>query len=792
MTYTIQRVAVIGAGTMGGGIAAHFANAGYQVDLLDIPAEGATVQERNKIVLGLWDRVKKARPSALFTADVADRVRIGNTQDNFDRLAQADWIIEVIIEKLEPKRELMERVDAVRKPNAIVTSNTSGIPIHQIGEGRSQSFRQHFLGTHFFNPPRYLKLLEVIPTPDTSPEVIAFVKEFATRVLGKGVVVCKDTPNFIANRLGSFDGLYSLRAAIDNGFTVEEIDYLAGPLIGNPKTALFRLQDLVGLDIAMYVAKNLYDAAPNDESREVYRIPATIQTMLDRKMLGNKTGGGFYKEVRQGGNREFWVLDLNTLEYKAPTKVSFPEVEKVKRTEPLGARMKALVNLPDSRAGRFLWETTANSLAYASRRVPEISDDLPSVDRAMRWGFSRAMGPFELWDALGVRETVERMSADGIEVAPWVHKMLAAGHTSFYKNMGSKLLAYSPVSGIYCPIEEDPLRVNLNELRHGGCEIKRNESASLIDLGDGVLGLEFHSRGNSIDDMMGQLLQEALDKLESSDKYVGLVIGNQGENFCLGANIGFVAMNAMAQQFGAIEAMVKNFQDLLMRVRFSPKPVVVAPHGMTLGGGAEIVMAGACATPAAETYMGLVEVGVGLIPGGGGCKEMVRRVLSPAMKTPNVDPLPFLERIFLQLGQAKVSTSALEARSMGMLDEADLIVMHPDHTLGEAKELVLDLISNYQPPVREKSVYAAGKPMLAALKMGIWQFQEARQISEHDAKIARKLAYVLCGGELSSGQWVDEQYILDLEREAFMSLVGEPKTLERIGHTLQTGKPLRN
>ena len=791
MTYIIQRVAVIGAGTMGGGIAAHFANAGYQVDLLDIPAEGATVQERNKVVLGLWDRVKKARPSALFTPDVADRVRIGNTQDHFDRLAQADWIIEAIIEKLEPKRELMERVDAIRKPTAIISSNTSGIPIHQIGEGRSESFRHHFLGTHFFNPPRYLKLLEVIPTPDTSPEVITFVKKFATRILGKGVVICKDTPNFIANRLGSFDGLFSLRYAIDNGFTVEEIDYLAGPLMGNPRTALFRLQDLVGLDIAMYVAKNLYDAVPDDESREVYRIPATIQTMLDRKMLGNKTGGGFYKEVRQGGNREFWVLDLNTLEYKAPTKTAFPEVEKVKRTEPLGARMKALVNLPDSRAGRFLWETTANALAYASRRVPEIADDLPSVDRAMRWGFSRAMGPFELWDALGVRETVQRMTAEGIEVAPWVHKMLAAGHNSFYRNMGRQLMAYSPVSGIYCPVDDDPLSISLNDLRHGGCELKRNDSASLMDLGDGVLCLEFHSKANALDDLIVQMGEYALEQLEKP-QWTGLVVGNQGEYFGAGANVALMAMNVMAGQWDAISKMLRTGQAFMQRMRFSPKPIVAAPFGMTLGGCAEVALAASRIVASAETYMGLVEVGVGLIPGGGGCKEMVRRVVSPAMKTPNVDPLPFLERIFLQIGQAKVSTSALEAQSMGMLDEADLIVMHPDHLLGEAKELVLDLSSNYQPPAYEKSVYAAGKPLLAALKMGIWQFQEAKQVSEHDAKIARKLAYILCGGELSSGQWVDEQYFLDLEHEAFLSLLGEQKTIERIMHMLQTGKPLRN
>ncbi len=804
MTRVINRVAVIGAGTMGGGIAAHFANAGYQVDLLDIPPDKLTPEEekkglklespqvRNRIVNTLWDRVKKAKPAALMSADVAERIRIGNTADNFDRLAEADWIIEVIIEQLEPKRALMERVDAIRKPASIISSNTSGIPIGLIGEGRSESFRAHFLGTHFFNPPRYLKLLEVIPTADTDPDVIAFVKQFATKVLGKGVVVCKDTPNFIANRLGIFDGMLSMRYALDNGYSVEEADYLAGPLIGNPKTALFRLQDLVGLDVALHVAKNLYDAAPEDESRAVYEIPATLATMLDRKMLGNKTGQGFYKEVRQNGAREYWPLDLKTLEYRAPVKVSFPEIDKVRKVEPLSERMKALVSQPGQRGSDFLWHTLAPSLAYASRRAQEIADDVVSIDRAMKWGFGRAAGPFETWDALGVPDTVKRMEAEGIAVAPWVHTMLKQGFTSFYTKEDGRRMVYDWETGSYQPVEKDPLAISLAELKAQGKELKRNDSASLVDLGDGVLCLEFHARGNAIDDLIGAMLRDALDLIEKDDHYKGLVIGNQGDNFCLGANIGYLAMNAMAQQWDVIDNMIKDFQAVMQRVRFFAKPVVAAPHGMALGGGAEVCMAAARIVASAETYMGLVEVGVGLIPAGGGCKEMVRRVVSPVMKTPGVDPLPFMQRVFLQVGQAKVGTSALEALSMGMLDEADLIVFHPDHVLGEAKQMVLDLAPTYQAPAREKSVYACGRTVKAGLKMGIWSFQEAGQISEHDAKIGRMLAHVMCGGDLSSGQWVDEEYILELEREAFHALLKEPKTLERIAHTLQTGKPLRN
>ncbi len=803
MSRIIKRVAVIGSGTMGGAIAAHFANAGYFVDLLDIAPDKLTPDEerkglklespavRNRVVNGGWDRVKKARPSALFSAELTERVRLGNLADNFDRLADADWILEAIVEILDLKRNLMERIDAIRKPATIVSTNTSGIPIHSIAEGRSEDFKRHFLGTHFFNPPRYLKLLEVIPIPDTDPEVVEFVSQFGADVLGKTVVICKDTPNFIANRLGVFIGNYRLAYTLENGYTVEEVDYLTGPLIGTPKTATFRLSDLVGLDVMAHVSRNLYDLVPDDESRDLFKNPSVVETMLQKGMLGNKTSQGYYKEVRQNGKKDYWVLDLDSMEYKPPTKVAMPEIEKVKKVQPLGERLKAVVGQPGERGSDYVWNTTAQYMAYSSRRIPEIADDLASVDTAMKAGYGVESGPFETWDMLGVPQTVERMNAEGIQVAPWVRDMLAKGYTSFYKTENGQQMVYSPLTCEYVPIVTDKRQVSLAGLKSQGKELKRNDSASVIDLGDGILCVEFHSRANALDDMIGQMMAFALDELEKP-QWNGLVIGNQGEWFGAGANIAIVAMNAMAKQWPVLDKMIRDLQGIHQRMRFSPKPVVAAPFNMTLGGGAEVALASSRIAASAETYMGLVEVGVGLIPAGGGCKEMVRRVLSPAMKTPHVDPLPFLERIFLQVGTAKVSTSAVEARNMGMLDDADIVVMNPEFLVGEAKQFALDLAETYQPPVNDKNVYAAGKPVLAALELGIWSMLQAKQISEYDAKIGRKLAYVLTGGSLSQGQWLDEQHFLDLEREAFLSLLGEQKTLDRISHMLQTGKPLRN
>jgi 3-hydroxyacyl-CoA dehydrogenase len=804
--YRIQRACVIGAGTMGAAIAAHLANVGIPVDLLDIvpgkltaeeAAKGKTLADRevrDRLARTGLERARKARPAAFVNEDAVRLVRVGNTEDDFARVGEADWVIEAIIEQLGPKRALMERIEAARKPAALVSTNTSGIPIASIAEGRSPEFRAHFLGTHFFNPPRYLKLLEIIPTADTDPGVVAWMREFGERVLGKGVVMCKDTPNFIANRLASVSGAFMLDYVLEHGYTVEEVDRLTGELIGHPKTASFRLLDLVGFDVAVDVRRNLYDAVPGDESREVLRSPRVeklSQTLLERGWLGNKSGQGFYKETRgPDGKKDFWPLNLETLEYEAPVKPRFPSVGKAKDVEPVSERVKILL-AADDRAGQLIRALTWNSLAYASRRVPEIADDIVSVDNAVRWGFMHEAGPFQTWDALGVADTVARMEADGVAPAPWVKEMLAAGFPSFYQYQSGRAVGYYDLAThAYCPLPANPQVIVLKDLKATGKVIEKNPGATLVDLGDGVAGLEFHTKMNSLDPDIFAMFETAFERVDR--EFAGLVVGNDAANFCVGANIAIVAIGAQNQAWDQVELGVRSFQSLLQRMRYFGKPVVVAPAGMALGGGAEITMAGTQAVAAAESYIGLVEVGVGLVPAGGGCKEIVRRVVSPPMQTAGASALPYLRRAFETVGQAKVGTSAAESRDLGFLGPCDRIVPNRDHLLAEAKREVLAMsAAGYRPPAPAR-LYAAGRDALAALQVGIFMFRDGEYISDHDAKVGRKLAHVLCGGDLSAGQWVDEQHFLDLEREAFLSLVGEPKTIERIWHTLQTGKPLRN
>ena len=806
MTYRIDRVAVIGAGTMGAAIAAHLANAGIPSVLLDIvpreltpeeEAKGLTLEDpqvRNRIVRQGWERCLKARPPNLFTADRADYVTLGNLEDNFDWVGEADWIIEAVVERLDVKQQVMARIDEVRKPGSIVSTNTSGIPIQAIAEGRSDDFQAHFLGTHFFNPPRYLKLLEIIPHEQTLPEVLEFMKEFATRTLGKGVVVCKDRPNFIANRFFSVTGAYIINYALEHGYTVKEVDTLTGPIIGRPKTATFRLLDLVGLDVMVHVNNNLYEAIPHDPYREQLKHPKTvalIEGMVERGLLGNKAGQGFYKRVTQDGKREFWELDLETLEHRPPSKPRFESVGKHKDVEDVGERIKRLCAEED-RAAEFIWRITAFGLNYAAHIIPEVADDILSVDNAIKWGFNHELGPFEIWDALGVPETVERMEAEGMEVTPWVKEMLAAGHTTFYKREDGQLLYYDPARKGYVAAPSDPRVILLKDIKADRRRvIAENPSASLVDLGDGVLCLEFHSKMNSLDTDIFEMMVRAREELEKD--WAGLVIGNQGEHFCAGANLMLVGMAAQQGEWEQLEAIVKQGQEAILAFRYSPKPVVSAPFGMVLGGGAEVMMGASAICAAAESYIGQVEVGVGLIPAAGGCKELLRRVVSPVVRyAPNADPLPFLQKIFEMVALAKVAGSAEEARQWGFLTQADRVVMNRDHLLHEAKRMVLELAeSGYRPPIRER-VWAMGANGLAALEIVVWSMKEAGWASEHDALIADKLAYVLCGGKLSQPQWVDDRYILDLEREAFLSLLGEQKTLERIWHMLQTGKPLRN
>ena len=804
MTYRINRAVVIGSGTMGGGIAAHLANAGIHAVLLDIAPNVLTAEEekkglkldsravRNRIVQTGWDRVVKSSPAALMTKGAANLVTLGNLEDDFAAVSEADWIIEVIIEKLEPKQQLMERIEATRKPGSIVSTNTSGIPINQIAAGRSDEFKRHFLGTHFFNPPRYMKLLEMIPTADTDPAVVSFMRQFAEERLGKGVVIAKDTPNFIANRIGTLGGAAMMKYVVENGYTIEEVDALTGSLIGNPKSGTFRLGDIVGIDVMVNVAHNLYSAVPDDESREYLLAPAPVQGLIERGFLGQKSGTGFYKTVKgEGGKKEFWVLDWETGEHRAPREVDLPIIRQAKKQGDLPARLKFLVNQGQDRGGKLIADTLLPSLAYAARRVPEISDHLSDVDNALRWGFAKELGPFQMWDAIGVAEGVKLMQDRDIHVADWVGQMLAAGHSSFYRKQDGVEQVYSPVSGQYEDVPQSNWAVNLDELRAAGKEVARNDSASLIDLGDGVLCFEFHSKMNALDSDINAMGMQAMELLKD-DKWVGMVVGNQGKDFCVGANIFMIMVAAQSEQYDQIDALVRQGHQLMMAMRYSPKPVVTAPFGRVLGGGSEVVMHGGRVCAAAETYIGLVEVGVGLIPGAGGVKEFVRRVITPAMKAPDADPTPYLQRVFEQIGMAKVAGSASEARDQGFLTEADRIVMNTDDVLGRAKQFVLDLAeSGYMPPEKQK-LYAAGRDGLAAMRVGVWMMQQGGFISEYDAAVGNRLAYVIAGGDLSGPQWVDEEYFLDREREMFLELVREPKTMERIVFMLTNNKPLRN
>ena len=792
MTHRIRRVAVLGAGTMGASIAAHCANAGVEVDLLDIAPDEPDAG-KNDIVEAGFDRMKSARPAALMSEAVAGRISLGTFDDDFDRVAEADWVLEAIVEKLEPKKGLMQRVEGLAKEDAMISSNTSGIPLHLLAEGRSQGFKQRFLGTHFFNPPRYLKLLEIIPTEETDPEVVGFMRDFGERVLGKGGVIAKDTPNFVGNRLGSFTGMQSVSYALENGYGVEEVDAITGTLIGHPKTATFRLNDQVGLDIAVGVAENLYEAAPNDESREEFKPHPKLKEMLDRDLLGNKSGAGFYKRDERGGETVFDVLDLETFEHRPPENPEITVAKEAQKQGSLGARLRFLVEKAgEDRHARYIRDTLLPYLAYASRRVPEISDSLEDVDHAMEWGFVHQTGPFRTWDLLGVRETVERMETMDIEVAPWVKEMLDGGHESFYNKRGSRELVYSPVDKGYEPVREAPMVISLDRLREEGKEIARNDSASLLDLGDGVLCLEFHSRGNSIDAAVVELGYRALEALERDD-VVGLVIGNEGRNFCVGANLFEVAQRVEQGAIGEISKSVDDLQNLLMGFRFAPKPVVAAPRGQTLGGGLEVCLHADRVVAAGETYMGLVEAGVGLIPAGGGTKELARRLVSrPLRITPDVPPLPFVQKAFETIAMARTSSSALEAKEMGFLEEDDRAVMNADHLLSAARREVHDLADGYVPPERGKNVYAAGKTARAALEVAIKTVQWGRYASPYDGVIASHVARALTGGDISLPQWVSEDYLLGLEKEAFLDLLNNEKTHERIGYMLETGKPLRN
>ncbi|MGA2429260.1 MAG: 3-hydroxyacyl-CoA dehydrogenase NAD-binding domain-containing protein [Candidatus Acidiferrum sp.] len=807
MKRRIEKAVVLGAGTMGARIAAHFANAGLPCILLDIVPpglpQGAPAEARNKIVRAGLDAAKKAKPAAFFTASLAERIAIGNFDDDLARCAEADWIIEVVAENLEIKKNLLARVAQFRKPGAIVTTNTSGLPVHLIAEGTSEEFQQHWAGTHFFNPPRYLKLVELIPGPKTLPEVVETLSEFCDRRLGKGVVVAKDTPNFIANRIGTFSMLNALRLMGALGMTVEEVDACTGPVIGQPKSATFRTADIVGLDVLLHVVKNIYETVPHDESREMYRVPALVEEMARRGWLGDKTGQGFYKRVKGEGEREILTLDVNTLEYRPRQKSRFVSLETAKTIEDTTERLRTLIGpvlegQKGDKAQQFLWGSLSETCLYAARRVPEISDHVVDVDRAMRWGFGWELGPFELMDAIGVKAFAAGVQKEGRTLPPVVEKLLASGRKSFYESEKGATTVFDIASGAAERVEEPKGVLILKSLKDAGREVERNSGASLIDLGDGVICCEFHSKMNAIGADLIAMIHKGLKRLDAD--FDAMVIANQAVNFSVGANLMLVLVAAQEQEWDELHLAVKQFQNANLAIKYAPKPVVVAPQGMALGGGCEVSLHAARIQAAAESYMGLVEAGVGLIPGGGGSKEMLIRANEHAAGLEDLDLFHALKPVFEALAMAKVGTSAEECRDLGFLRRDDGVSMNRDRLVADAKEVALSLVRNgYNPPAaswqegaQTTQIKVLGEQFLAGAKMAIHMLLRGGYASEHDAHVARKLANILAGGPLSAPQLVSEQYVLDLEREAFVSLCGEKKTQARIAHTLKTGKPLRN
>jgi 3-hydroxyacyl-CoA dehydrogenase len=786
---------------MGAQIAAHLANAGIEVLLLDMPPTGLTRQEqdrgltlespavRNRLANAGLEAAKKIKPAAFYSPALARLVTPGNFDDDLSKLAGVDWIIEAVVEKLEIKRDLFSRVETHRKPGTIISSNTSGISIGSMAEGMPDDFRRHFLGTHFFNPPRYLRLLEVIPTAETLPEVTEFIADLCDRRLGKGIVYCKDTPNFIANRIASFSSLNTIKVMVEGNYSVEEVDAMTGPLIGRPRSASFRTADIVGLDVSLYVADNLYNAVPDDENRDLLIAPDFLREMVKRGWTGNKAGQGFYRKQKgEGGKTEYWHLDYAEMDYRPPQKVRFPSVDAARSIEDTSERIRALIYGKD-RVGEFLWKSISQNLVYAANRVPEISDTIVNIDNAVRWGFNHEVGPFELWDVIGVERSAARLREEGGRVPSLVEKLLASGNSSFYKHDEGRTFYFDHYTGEYKEVAPRPGVTILKSLKQRERVIKKNSAASLIDIGDGVVCLEFHSKMNAIGADTVAMMNYAVK--ETAANYEALVIGNQAENFSVGANIMLLLLGIQEQEWDEIALSVRQFQNANMALRYSPRPAVVAPQGMALGGGCEITLHGDRARAAAETYLGLVEVGVGLIPGGGGVKEMVMRAVEGAL--PDEDLFPRIKKVSETIAMARVSTSAVEARELGFLRETDPITMNRDRLIEDAKQTALALArEGYVQPHPRTDIPVLGEPALATIKLGVHMMVRGGYISEYDAHVATKLASIITGGNLSRKTLVSEQYLLDLEREAFVSLCGERKTQERIQHMLKTGKPLRN
>jgi 3-hydroxyacyl-CoA dehydrogenase len=799
----IRKVAVLGAGTMGARIAAHFANAGVPSLLLDIVPAGADGHSRNQIAAGGLEAARKSKPAAFMESSLARLVTVGNFEDDLKKVAEVDWIIEAVVENLEIKRALLRNVEAIRKPGTVISTNTSGLPVGKIAEGFSDEFRRFWFGTHFFNPPRYMRLLELIPTADADKSAIDAIAHFCDARLGKGVVFAKDTPNFIGNRIGTFSVLNLMRLMQEMDLSIEEVDALTGQAVGWPKSATFRTIDLVGLDILGHVVANMTQNV-HDERSDL-KLPDFFRSMIERKWLGDKTKGGFYKKA---AGDERLALDWKTLEYHSRLKPRFPALDMAKNVEETGARLRLLLGLDGGspkkadKAGQFLWAALSDLWTYCANRIPEISDSTVAIDRAMRLGFNWELGPFELWDAVGVEATVERMKKEARPVAGNVENLLASGTKSWYSDQPKTASGHSYwdlKAGIWEPVQVPAGVWSVEAAKKSNGVVKKNPGASLVDLGDGVGCIEFHSKMNSLGGDIIQLISQTLKPGGPGDNFDAFVITNDATNFSVGANLMLLLMSIQEEEWDDVDLVIGQFQGMTQAIKFSSKPVVVAPFGLCLGGGTEISLHSAARQPHAELYIGLVEVGVGLLPGGGGCKEMLLRAIDraesirPGGRGESVELTEAMKKAFETIATAKVATSAPEAHDLGFLSDSDRITMNRDRVLSDAKTRALELArAGYSAPQHRMDLPAPGENVLAMLKLGVYLMQQGGYISEHEVKIGNKVAEVLCGGNVSPGTPVSEQYILDLEREAFKSLCGEKKTQERIQYTLKTGKTLRN
>ena len=801
MSQRIKRAAVLGSGVMGSGIAAHLANIGIPTIMLDIvpreltkaeESKGLTLEDkvvRNRIANQSKQALLKQKPSPITSKKSLDLIVTGNMEDDMEKLVDVDWIIEVVVERLDIKKLVFAQIDKHRKEGTIVTSNTSGISVEAMIEDCSDDMKKHFLGTHFFNPPRYLKLLEVIPTKHTDPEIVSFMKQFGENVLGKGVVEAKDTPNFIGNRIGTYGLLVTVQEMLKAGLTIGEVDSVTGPLIGRPKSATFRTLDVVGLDTFINVANNVYDQVEGDE-KTVFEIPSFMQEMNEKGWLGAKAKQGFFKKEK--GDKGSVILQLNpeTMEYEERKKLTSAAVEMAKQQKGTRKKLKALVSQPGDKASDFLWNILKPTLIYSAALTGEIADNVNEIDNAMKWGFGWEIGPFETWDAIGVAKSVARMKEEGAEIPAWIEKFLSDGNETFYKNENGKVFFYDKNKASYEQVVFNKKEINIRRLKESEGIVKKNTGASLIDIGDGVALLEFTSPNNSIGLDVMQMVNQSIEEVEKN--FEGLVIGNQGKNFCVGANLALMLMEAQDDNFFELDMVVRQFQNMTQNIKYSAKPVVTAPFNMSLGGGAEVTLPAASVQASQETYMGLVEVGVGLIPGGGGTKELYLKMLRDMPEGVDFDLSKVANAVFERVATAKVSTSAVEARENGFLNKHDGISVNPDHLLDDAKQRVLALANTgYQAPQPEK-IPVVGDSGYAAMLLGAKNLHLSGYASEHDLKIAEKLAYVLSGGRVKEGTLIDEQVMLDLEREAFLSLIGEPKTQMRMQHMLLKGKPLRN